>query len=229
MSHTQASQDDLIMVFGPQDLSFDKQFAKTLRTTLLESHSLQWVVNALLELPQHWRSLEDAIADLQDSNAEKHLHALVDWIRLGDLPDDLYPLPNVLLTPLVVILQLTQYSNLVRQLYPDITPDEQLPYLGTRCTETVGLCTGLLSAAAVASSENLRELASHGTVAIRLAMALGAVVDAGDHHTDSTKGHYQSFAVAWNSQDAHAEFTNAIDACPEVSYRSCHIEDEYLH
>ncbi|KAF2686224.1 putative polyketide synthase [Lentithecium fluviatile CBS 122367] len=206
----------MILIFGPQDLSFDKDFAKELRTTLLESSSLQWIVQALLELPQHWESLEDAISGLQDSAGKKHLRALVDWIRLGDLPDELYPLPNVLLTPLVVILQLMQYSSLVKQLYPDIAPDEQLPYLGSRRTETVGLCTGLLSAAAVASSESLQKLASHGAVAIRLAMALGAVADAGDHHTDSTEGHWRSFAVAWHSPDASVEFTKAIDACPEA-------------
>jgi hypothetical protein len=142
---------------------------------------------------------------------------LADWIRLGDLPDNLYPLPNVLLTPLVVIFQLTQYSNFLKQLYPDITPDEQLPYTYSHSTETVGLCTGLLSAAAVASSRTLRELASHGAVAVRLAMALGAVVDAGDDQTDSREGHWQSFAVAWHSPIAGAEFTKAMDACPKVS------------
>uniref|UniRef100_A0AAU8H3X2 SpoA n=1 Tax=Sporormiella sp. TaxID=2012087 RepID=A0AAU8H3X2_9PLEO len=216
MPRPRADQDNLVLIFGPQDLSFDKNFARTLRTTLLESPSLQWIVEAVLELPQHWKLLENAILGLQESAGEMHLGALVDWIRLGDLPDELYPLPNVLLTPLVVILQLTQYSTLINQLYPDINPDEQLPYLHRRRTETAGLCTGLLSAAAVASSESLRDLASHGAVAIRLAMALGAVVDVGDHPTDSEEGQWKSFAVVWQSSDAKVEFTKAMDSYPEA-------------
>jgi hypothetical protein len=217
MAHTQAYQDDLILIFGPQDLSFNKSFAKTLRTTLLESSSLQWIVQTLLELPQHWKSLEEAIPGLKGSAGEMNLRSLADWIKLGDLPDELYPLPNIILTPLVVVLHLTQYLTLVRQLYPDICPEEELQFLTTRRTETAGLCTGLLSAAAVASSGSLGELANHGAVAIRLAMALGAVVDAGDPHTDSEEGVWQSFAVAWQSPDASAEFAKAMDACPKVS------------
>jgi hypothetical protein len=149
---------------------------------------------------------------------------LVDWVKQGDLPDELYPLPNVLLTPLVVSLQLAQYASFVRQLYPEIGVNDQIPYLDSRHTGTVGLCTGLLSAAAVASSESLQRLASHGTVAIRLAMALGAVVDAEDHHTDSTQGYWKSFAVGWHSPEASVRFTNVIDACPQVSYRISYVE-----
>jgi hypothetical protein len=217
MNPTRTNQDDLILIFGPQDLSFDRSFAKTLRTTLLDSSSSQWIVQTLLDLPRQWKTLEAAVDGLQESGAEENLNALVDWLRLGALPDALFPLPNVLLTPLVVVSQLTQYTHLVKDLYPDVTLDEPLPYLVGRRTETVGLCTGLLSAAAVASSRSLRDLATHGAVAIRLAMALGAAVDAGEHHTESTKEYWQSFAVAWNSPDARVKFTSAIDACAEVS------------
>lgn len=218
MSQTQSNPDDLIFIFGSQDLSFDKVFAKTLRATLLDSSDSQWIVQSLLELPQHWKSLEEAIPSLRDSDGEKHLHTLVDWLRLGELPDEVFPLPNVLLTPMVVVTQLTQYSSLVNQLYPDITADDQLPYLGNRRTETIGLCTGLFSAAAVASSRSLRDLSSHGAVAIRLAMASGAVVDAGEHQTASGEDDWQSFAVAWNSLDAREKFMRAMDDCDEVGY-----------
>lgn len=219
MTQNQADEDDLILIFGPQDLSFDKLFAKTLREALLESSSLHWIVQALLELPKHWKSLESSIPGLKDSAGENLLLALVDWVRLGDLPDESYPLPSLLLTPLVVTLQLMQYSSFVKQLYPELSPSEKIPYLGRRRAETVGLCTGLLSAAAVASSESLQELANYGAVAIRLAMALGAVADAGDKHTASTQGRWQSFAVTWHSADGGVEFAKAMDACPEVSSR----------
>lgn len=224
MSQNQSNQDDLLLIFGPQDLSFGKETAKTLRTALLQSSNLQWIIQALLELPQQRKSLEDAIPGLQDSDGEKHLRALVDWIRLGDLPDDLYPLPNVLLTPLVVVLQLAQYSSLIKQLYPEISADEKLPYLGGRHTETVGLCTGLLSATAVASSKNLQEFENHGAVAIRLAMALGAAVDADECQRESAEGQWQCFAVTWSSLDTNAQFKKAMDACLDVSYTLFQVE-----
>jgi hypothetical protein len=187
MNPTRTSQDDLILIFGPQDLSFDRNFAKTLRTTLLESSSSQWIVQALLDLPRHWKTLEAAVDGLRESGGVEHLDALIDWLRLGGLPDAQFPLPNVLLTPLVVVSQLTQYTHFVKKLYLDMTLEAPLQYLSSRRTETVGLCTGFVSAAAVASSSSLRDLTTHGAVAIRLAMALGAVVDASEHHTEATK------------------------------------------
>lgn len=217
MSSLPSNRKDLLLIFGPQDLSFDKEAATTLRATLLRSPRLYWAVQTILDLPQAWQLLENVVPDLRNSDAKKHLRVLADWMRFGSLPENLYPLPNVILTPLVVVLQLAQYSGLVVQLHPEIGPDMQLPHMGGRHTETVGLCTGLLTAAAVASSNTLRELSSYGAVAIRLAAALGAIVDGDNCHTNLTEGQWHCFAVSWSPLDTDAKLKDAIHACPEVS------------
>jgi hypothetical protein len=58
-----------------------------------------------------------------------------------------------------------------------------VPVSYKNCTETLGLCTGLLSAVAVSSSVNKTQLHNYGAVAIRLAMTFGALVNTEDMET----------------------------------------------
>lgn len=213
MSHTQTNFEGLHLFFGPQDLSLDKSSLSQLRKVLLSQPDLEWLVQALLELPKTWEILKDAIPHAQKLSGDKNLPALTNWIRFDVLPDELFPLSNILLTPLVVALQLMQYSLFVKQLYPHSAPDEKFPHLHVCKGQTFGLCTGLLSAAAVASSGSFQEMAHNGTVAIRLALAMGAVVDASNQ---SGTDQYQSLAVSWQNSGSSAELQRAVDACPGV-------------
>jgi hypothetical protein len=165
-------------------------------------------VKVISDLGQHWKTLHDAVPQLHNSSCHESIDGLEEWLRTGRFPDGSFPLPNALLTPLVVVTHIVQYLEF-----------EKLQVIERQDTETMGLCTGLLSAGAVSSAANLTQLERFGAAAIRLAMAIGAVVDARDIDTDTqdeTSCRWSSFSVAWSSSDLDDTITSAIQEFPEV-------------
>ncbi|KAL4809797.1 hypothetical protein BDV18DRAFT_166560 [Aspergillus unguis] len=207
--------ENLTLLFGPQDPNLNDSYLQSLRTTLVDSPLLQWLVKTLLDLPHEWQRIASAHPELGSFQGPKYLDLLSNWVRKGTLPANLFPLPNILVTPLVVANQLAQYITLLEQIHPSITPNDSLASILKLETQTAGLCTGLLTSAAVASSATLAELQTHGAAALRMATAIGALVDAGDSEVqDGDK--WQSLAVGWTAQVAQTELASIVAKYPEA-------------
>lgn len=168
------------------------------------------------------RTLLIKFPQLQKIPGEKLLNDLDSWFETGIVDQATFRLPNILLTPLVVLTQITQFS---RYLSLSLSNSEsQAGDLHTafaqRNSETVGFCTGLLSASVVSSSSNQSEFRRYGAVAVRLSMLIGALVDAQDA-SDQLHGRSKSFAAAWSSPAMAEELVRILDCFPEVSFRDC--------
>jgi hypothetical protein len=213
-SSTQA--ENLILIFGPQDPNLNDAYLQSLRTNLLDSPFLQWIVHTLIQLPQEWQRIAPTHTELGSFQGQKYLQLLSEWMRKGTLPGNIFPLPNILVTPLVVTTHLAQYTKLLEQLNPAIATNDMLSGIVKHDIQTVGLCTGLLSSAAVASSATLAELEKHGAAAIRMAMAIGALVDAGDTEVEDGDK-WQSLAVGWTTQNGDAELEGISKQFSHVS------------
>ncbi|KAF5856982.1 hypothetical protein ETB97_006460 [Aspergillus alliaceus] len=205
----------LTLVFGPQDPNLDDEPLQALRTTLLGTPDLQWIVEILKQLPQQWQKISKLHPDLRAFQGQRYLQLLNEWIRQGALPTNAFPLPNILITPLAVTAHLVQYIQFVEKLNAGVKPNENLQDIFELDTETVGVCTGLLSAAAVASSASLADLRKHGAVAIRMAMAIGALVDAGNTNLDGGDK-WQSLAISWKTHSAETEFHRILEEFPNA-------------
>ncbi|KAF2235726.1 ketoacyl-synt-domain-containing protein [Viridothelium virens] len=120
----------------------------------------------------------------------------------------------MLLTPLVVLTQLTQFWHYLELHYG--TVDHGLHVLRNQKAQTLGFCTGLLSAYAVASSFNQDDLERYGAVAIRLATLVGAIVDA----YDIDQGRATSFTTAWHTSQQGADLERALAQYPQDAYSS---------
>lgn len=199
------SEGNTVLLFGPQALSFDQEAFIKLRSTILGSPAYQWVLDVVAELPTAWTILKKKVPEMEAINGEQQLKTLNDCIRTGDITAASFPLSNILLSPLVVITQLTQYAK-----YLDDHPELQKP----ESTETLGFCTGILSALAVSSSAGQAEFAKYGAVAVRLAMLIGAVVDTQD--TTAKLGPSKSMATAWNTPNGKNELTRILTKFPDV-------------
>ncbi|ROW06285.1 hypothetical protein VPNG_08052 [Cytospora leucostoma] len=195
---------DEFLVFGPQFLAFDRTAAADLRAHLLGDESMSWALQSLQGLASYWDKLESAIPELNESRGREALGNLNDWLNTGELGAVEFPLPNILLTPLVVILHLAQYQKL-----------QSSTISSKHIRETLGLCTGLLSAAAISCSENEEQLQEHGAVAVRLAMLLGAIVDSKDASL-GPEMRAKSFSVAWTASGMRTELRSILDAFPEA-------------
>nr|ASU91363.1 polyketide synthase [Ramalina conduplicans] len=206
-----------ILLFGPQALSFNRESLKALRTALTESEDCQWMLETISELPNCWSTLVAELPKLQEIPGEKLLKDLDGWFKTGNIEPASFHIPNILLTPLVILTQLTQFSRyLSLSLSNASVPAPDLhAALAQRNVETVGFCTGLLSASVVSSSSDQAAFRHNGAVALRLAMLIGALVDAQDA-SDRLHGRSRSFAAAWASPAMAAELVRVLDCFPEA-------------
>lgn len=108
-----------------------------------------------------------------------------------------------------MILHLTQYVELLERVKPDESSGIQD---FRKDAETLGLCTGLLSAAAVSCSADRVELQHYGAVAVRLAMAIGGLVDA----LEMSEGKSRSFSLAWSSPELVGKIDAILKSFPKV-------------
>ncbi|KAM7210478.1 polyketide synthase [Rhypophila decipiens] len=207
-----------VLLFGPQALSFSVESLQTLRTFLHDEDNdvFRWMLDAVSELPVRWRELVARFPKLEEIPGEKLLDDLKDWLLHGTRKMEeatFFQLPNIVLTPLVVLTQLAQFSRFLSRSQSGASPKASV--LAQQNIETVGLCTGLLSASAVSSSSDQESFRKYGAVAIRLAMVVGALVDAQDA-SDRLHGLSKSFAVGWGSPDVARELIRVLDCFPEA-------------
>ncbi len=214
-SSSETKQEYGALLFGPQALNFDIHDFQKLRHQLRETPSHRWAIEAVASLPETWCNLIEHIPDFRHLNGQKLLNKLVDGIRDGPIDPSLFPLPNFLLSPLVVIIHLTQYWEFRRSSLPDLADTNVLPPSSTKTLETIGLCTGMLSAFAASSSPSLAKLEQNGATAVRLAMLVGALVDAEDKSVDS-HGKSVSFSVSWSGSESDSELKKVLKRYPEV-------------
>lgn len=204
-----------VLLFGPQALGLDAESASQLRQTLLSTPGLSWLLDTIAELPGHWESLAKAVPSLQPLPGAELLQDLANWLKTGHFSQASFPLPNVLLTPLVVVTHLAQYLKFLELIQPDSPEGRDLHASLQRDAETLGLCSGLLSAAALSCSADQVQLQHYGAVAVRLAMMVGALVDAQDVSVDGHGGS-KSFSVAWNSPESGVQMTEILKGFPQV-------------
>ncbi|KAG9513438.1 polyketide synthase, partial [Aureobasidium melanogenum] len=203
-----------ILLFGPQALSFDSESLATLRDALLDSKEFHWALDTLSELPSLWDTLIVKFPKLQHVAGKELLDSLQECFENGRSDQVPSQLPNILLTPLVVLTQLFQYSQYLRLSFTTSADDlHAIP--DHRNVETMGFCTGILSAMAASSSSDRERFQIYGAVALRLAMLIGALVDAQDA-SDPLHGRSKSFATGWSSESMAEEMMKVIDRFPEA-------------
>jgi hypothetical protein len=209
MSTSESQQRPEILIFGPQSLALSQASLDSLREQLLANDQLHWARRTLQSLSNDWLDLASEIPALGHYDGLSILQDLERWMETGKFSRASLPLPNVLLTPLVVVTHLSEYLSLKTKGFLS----HQHP------AETFGLCTGLLSAAAVSCATKLDQLVQYGAVSIRLAMLMGAIVDAKDASAEQD-GQGKSLSVVSNSRGSGLTLENILEHYPEVSFTS---------
>lgn len=226
------SQDSssYLLVFGSLALSFDQAAFARVRRAVVETDENAWLGDVVQGLAA---SCATAGSGLGGSDGEDVVDAAAcevarrDFVELAEafrtpsralgVP---FPLNNALLIPLVVIDQLTQYAAFVRH-HRGQEGEERRETLSTAWfkgdAEALGLCTGLLSALAVAAAHDEAEFRQYGAAAARLGMLVGLVVDSQAAASGPGK-QPRSLSVAWGCSSALArdELTRILDDYHEV-------------
>ncbi|KAI0903911.1 hypothetical protein F4823DRAFT_635078 [Ustulina deusta] len=133
---------------------------------------------------------------------------MAEAFRLGRPLETPYPLPNKVLIPLVVIFHLTQYTNFLGRAGVNVDEAWKIP------SETIGFCTGLLNAFAVASSASKTDFGRYGAVSVRLGLLVGIVVDAREALSDLSIS--KSLRAGWSSTQMKDEMIGIIKEYPDT-------------
>ncbi|KAL4963709.1 uncharacterized protein BDV14DRAFT_201678 [Aspergillus stella-maris] len=168
------------LVFGPQTTLPSPELADQLRAALLLNPRLYPLRAAIESLPLMWPVLLAADPALTAVPGQKSLQQLSYWLSHGEFPraKETSDLPATLVTPLTMVVHLVQYLLYIdeAEANPGRTHDDILSHVRDR-GGVQGLCTGLLSAVAVATSPDLDTLWCQACVVLRIAVVIGAYVD----------------------------------------------------
>ena len=211
---TMVSKPTTVLLFGPQALSFQEQPLKHLRTIIRNHSDNEWMRTILDELPHYIDLFTKNLKGVRLDPALDLLSSIGKWLDSDGplrLPERL---PNIILTPLVVLSQLAQYVDYVEIAHTDagFGQDRWSPQL--RPSETLGFCTGFLSALAVSFTSSKADFKKYGATAVRLATLIGAFVDAEDDGVGLAQS--VSISAAWNSPDQREKLNSLIAAEAEA-------------
>ncbi|KAJ5864580.1 Polyketide synthase [Penicillium soppii] len=201
-----------ILIFGPQALAFNQESFWKLQASIANSMQLGWVNHVVAELPDRFNDLSNGISRLKVVPGASLLKALSQQIGTGDLASitEATHLPNIVLTPLCVISHLVSYTEYLELRHNESGWDA---WKKTKDTDVVGFCTGILTALVVSLSDDLESFKKHGATAIRLAMMIGAVVDA----EDVMNGSSVSLSAAWRTREGLTNLEKIIRESHGVS------------
>lgn len=210
-----------LLVFGPQTIWPTAEHLAQLRAALLLEPRLRTFLTAIKELPALGQTLVHA-----DPRLIPILRPLEDvqmWIDQGEFPSMPDEAPNVLSTPLTVIIQIIQYFHYVDGKAGSPTHGDLLE--SVRVGGIQGFCTGLLTAIAIACSKNEEDASIFGVVALRLALCIGAFVDL-EGALVGPQNEACCLAVRWRSEMSIDKVLDVLKGYKDVSMS--HGQREYL-
>ncbi len=173
-----------LLLYGPQARFPSTEESNQLHR-VLASHTVlfQDIVATINGLSSLYQQLAASDPSLSRVPGVASLSFLQEWIQSGDLPKDVDDLPNVAALPVTIVLQIALYlQHLDRD---GITTNYKDSIQSFQQHGVQGFCTGFLTAAATAFSEDEGQLAGNLGTSIRLAMCLGAYVDQNTVYAES--------------------------------------------
>ena len=164
--------------FNPQAKPASEEYLNALRAYLCNHGQLGPFVEAIRSLPQTWDTFARHRLDI--ACLANYTQALADWINGGDSVIIAQALSGCCALPLLTIVQICQYFQLL-----EVKGIKHHQFLEALTIGGVhGYCGGLLPAVAVAISANEQELAQNASKALRIAVGIGAYGDLGDKGID---------------------------------------------
>lgn len=166
-----------LVVFGPQSKKPRVQTLEKIQKFIRQDAALRPVVDAINGLPELWSffSTNDTRV-LQLDHGYEGLQALSNWMVTGETSFIANSASAVVTLPLLAIIQIVQYFQLLRK---HSTNHEDLVQATERGAGIQGFCAGFLMAVAVSSSSSEATLVKKACNAVHLAVGIGIYSDLG--------------------------------------------------
>ncbi|KAI2605503.1 putative polyketide synthase [Hypoxylon fragiforme] len=210
-----------LLVFGPHGSLPSPELLEELRQHFIPHRRL---CQAVRDLPSHWQDLLNFDPELQGVPGENGLNGLTHWLETGDLSQvQAYGEANIVSMPLMMVLQIATYLRFV------LVNEDWLVHKGVmesvKAGGVQGFCLGFLTAAAVAYSPVIENIATYFAVGLRLAVCIGAYVDKNGVYASPQTNRTASFAVRWKVPEmSRDKIDNALQKHASA-YVSCINDD----
>ena len=169
-----------LLVFGAVSKAPKDDFLTRIRLFLSTHNDLTLFKQEIIELPKLWQMYTFHNNDLKVlDDGLSCLEALSEWVKVGTTGMLKEATFNVLTLPLLTIIEVVQYFQFLQQ--SQLSHRDVLTHVG-RGAGVQGYCAGLLTACAVAVSEDEAELVKIACKSLRLAVGIGAYGDLGGIH-----------------------------------------------
>ena len=207
MSSSDHTQESLAALFGPQITHWTQNSLADLQSALTQDLNLEFLLETFLQLPSLWRTFKNN-SSVDNFVSETKLKELADFAAGSWIPDP-HNLSNTHLSPLTIT---SQVVDLFRNCE---CVDDDSGLFGFQVAQ--GFCTGFLSAAVISSSYSWAEFKNYISNALRLAVCIGAIVDAEDaSHVLSDRA--TAMSVCWKTAADRGYLETALDLFPDVSF-----------
>ncbi|KAL8932160.1 MAG: hypothetical protein Q9211_006490, partial [Gyalolechia sp. 1 TL-2023] len=199
-----------LLLFGPVSPRPSQAYLSQLQTSITERGDHKFLVELIQELPDLWPTILQASPQLHSVRGAEQLDQLNPFLATGTLPDA-GALSNLVAAPLTVISHISEVLSQSRD-----SGQVTIPALDN----VQGFCIGFLTAAALATSRDTIELRQYASVAVRLALCIGAVIDLDEASFNDPSARSTSIAVRWKSNSGKHDLEMILKQCP-TAYISC--------
>ncbi|KAL2847828.1 hypothetical protein BJY01DRAFT_246595 [Aspergillus pseudoustus] len=216
------------VICGPQTIPPPPQCLDQLRVRLAHDCELKPLLEAILNSPSLLSRLQASDSSLQHlalspladfrnwalSHDHDHSHAFASQLSES--------LPNILLAPLTVLIHIVQYMTYLDTL--NLAPDDEdnggdvdahariREVITTQHSGFQGLCTGSLSAIALACSSTKAQIGLHAATALNLAVCIGAYTDVGQHGNEG----FACAVARWRASPQPSELEEILSRYPQA-------------
>ncbi|KHN98032.1 Beta-ketoacyl synthase [Metarhizium album ARSEF 1941] len=212
--YTRANGAPRVFLFGSLPLSFDHSEFRRIQNAISGDDRLSWILDVISDLPDAWQAVATALGVPGDRlvNGYRQLVDVKDAFNAGVGLMTPYPLPNKLLVPLATVDQLIQYMNFNKNVYAG--QDNTVDWISRAASngETLGFCTGLLSAAVASSSKSSADFERYAASAVRLAVAIGAIADMDATGSARMAQQTRCLGTEWTSESKLSDLRRFIDS-----------------
>jgi hypothetical protein len=216
---TLTSSTQCLLLVGPQRSKVTATTFSELKATIRNTPGLTFLADVIVELESIWPEIVTACPELERVQGKEILQSLREFFEQDDLPafeEEPAKRSNILFDVMTVLSQAVDFWNLaktqVRSFYPSTSSTNAF-----QLRDIQGFCIGFLTAAAISSSKNAVDFQKNITVALRLAVCAGALVELDSLRFSMSQDRAVSLSVGWNSDSEYVIFKELLKSHPSVS------------
>lgn len=167
-----------VAIFCPQSKAPQKSYLDRLHSFLCRNPFLKPFVQDIKDLPKTWQTFANQREDIAAlGQGPRYMRYMSEWMTTGESELIANAMSGILSLPLLVIIQIGQYFQFL-----ELNGIKHFEFLNQLRNGggIQGYCGGLLPAMAIACSKDEVELAKYASVAMRIALGIGAYGELGD-------------------------------------------------